>query len=118
MKTISKTISKIPSYCEISPSIDNAINNSETPIIIGTSFRIVILLTTSGVIIAAMPTTIPTLAILLPITFPRIIALCSPAAAMLAANSGVEVPYATTVIPIINLLIPSFFAIETPPSTK
>jgi len=34
-----------------------------------------------------------------------------------AASSGVEVPYATTVKPIIILLIRSFFARETPPET-
>jgi len=38
-----------------------------------------------------MPITIPMFAMLLPIIFPRIISLCSPAAAMLAANSGVDI---------------------------
>ena len=65
-----------------------------------------------------MPITIPTFAILLPITLPRIISPWSLAAAILAANSGVDVPYATTVIPIIILLIPNFLAMLTPPFTN
>jgi len=59
VKTIRVPIKIIPSYCEISPSIDNAINKRETPNIIGISLRSVDLFITSGTIIAAMPMTIP-----------------------------------------------------------
>ncbi len=37
---------------------------------------------------------------------------------MLAASSGVDVPYATIVIPITRLLIRNFLAIPTPPLTN
>ena len=48
-----------------------------------------------------MPITIPILLILLPTMFPRIRSVCAPSeAATLAASSGVDVPYATTVKPI------------------
>ena len=51
------------------------ISNTETPNIIGISFRSIDFRIVSGVRIAANPTTIPILAILLPIIFPKIIAL-------------------------------------------
>jgi len=45
--------------------------------------------------------------------------VCEPTtAAILAASSGVDVPYATIVKPIIIWLIRSFLAIATPPDTS
>ena len=68
---------------------------------IGTSFLVVALLTTSGEMIADISITIPTLLMLLPTMLPKIRSVCKPtAAATLAAISGVDVPYATTVKPI------------------
>ena len=56
---------------------------------------------------------------LLPTTLPKIRSVCAPtAAATLAASSGVDVPYATIVRPIIIWLIRSFLAIATPPDTN
>ena len=50
--------------------------------------------------------------------FPKINSVCElSAASIAAANSGVDVPYATTVKPIIILLIFSLLASETPPET-
>jgi len=58
-------------------------------------------LTTKGEMIADIPITIPILLMLLPTTLPKIRSVCKPtAAATLAASSGVDVPYATTVKPI------------------
>ena len=115
---MSAAINKIPSICEISPSYDIATTNNDTPIMIGIHLLTVILLIRRGVNIAEIPITIPTLLTLLPTMFPRINSVCElKAASREAASSGVEVPYATTVKPIIILLIRSFFARETPPET-
>ena len=66
----------------------------------------VTLLIKSGVNIAETPITKPILLILLPTIFPKINSVCElNAASIAAANSGVDVPYATTVKPIIILLI-------------
>ena len=82
-----------PSYSEISPSMDNKTSRNEMPIIIGISLRRMGLFTATGIITADMAITIPMFAILLPMTFPRIIALCwLRAAATLDASSAVEVP--------------------------
>ena len=67
---------------------------------------------------AETPITRPMLLMLLPIMFPKINSVCElNAASIAAAYSGVDVPYATTVKPIIILLIRSFLARETPPET-
>ena len=64
--------------------------------------------TFNGKIIAVIPRTRPILAILLPIIFPIAISLDSFIEAVkLTANSGLEVPKAITVNPIINGLMPS-----------
>ena len=84
----------------------------------GIHLLIVTLLIRRGVNIAEIPITIPTLLMLLPIMFPKINSVCElNAANIAAANSGVDVPYATTVRPIIMLLIRSFLASDTPPET-
>ena len=90
---INAAINITPSICETSPSYDIAIISNNTPIIIGSHFLTVILFIKSGANIAEIPITIPTLLILLPITFPKINSVCElNAASIAAANSGVDVP--------------------------
>ena len=114
----SVNINIMPSTCDISPSIDSTTNKTEKPTIIGTSRRIVWRLITSVTSNVDTPITSPILAILLPTIFPSIISPWSPAAAILAASSGVDVPYATTVMPITKLDMPMRLAILSPPLTR
>ena len=82
-----------------------------TPIMIGTSFLVVAFFTTSVETTAEhMPITIPMLLMLLPTTLPKIRSVCEPTtAAILAANSGVDVPYATIVKTYDHLTNSKFF---------
>ena len=85
----------------------------------GTSFQAVPGFTTSGRIIAAIPSTKNMLEILLPKILPIAISDDPDAAEnKLITNSGAEVPKATTVRPITIGEIPNRFANEAAPFTK
>ena len=71
------------------------------------------------VIKAVIPKIIKIFKILLPTTFPIVIpAFCCMAAVILTAASGILVPIATIVRPMISWGIPSFLAMLAAPSTN
>jgi len=85
----------------------------------GTSLKIVVFLTVSGLIIADTPSIRRIFAIFEPIMFPNAIS-ADPLdeARIFTISSGIDEPNATIVRPIIRLDIPNFVAIELEPFTS
>ena len=97
-----------PSKNDSRPSNPSASSSRLAPIMIGTSWRISWMLTTSGAISALMPRMNSTLKMLLPTTLPMAMSvLPSSTAPTLTATSGALVPKATMVSPTTSGLMPN-----------